>query len=80
MMGVLLRFIHITFVLVLLISAYHNIAVADEKFCSINLFENNHTWLEFTKEINFIDYVTLDRYKSLSCCAKNYARIEWYAY
>ncbi|KAJ9597524.1 hypothetical protein L9F63_011621 [Diploptera punctata] len=77
-MGVFSQLIYTMFWFVFLISEYDTLAAGKKKFCSINLFENNHTWLEFTKEINTLDYVTLERYKFMSCCAKNYARIEWY--
>jgi hypothetical protein len=49
----------------------------EKGFCEINLFEKNKTSLEFTKEINTVDYVVIERYKSLFCCAKGYKTIEW---
>lgn len=49
----------------------------EKEFCEMNLFEKNKTSLEFTKEVNTFDYVVVERYKSLSCCAKGYKTIEW---
>jgi hypothetical protein len=64
--------------IVIFIFIYHVMCVKNEKgFCEINLFERNKTSLEFTKEINTVDYVVIERYKSLSCCAKGYKTIEW---
>lgn len=61
-----------------LIFVYHVMCVENEKgFCEINLFKKNKTLLEFTKEINTVDYVVIERYKSLSCCAKGYKTMEW---
>lgn len=69
---------NVFFKIVILIFTYHVMCVENEKgFCEINLFEKNKTSLEFTKEINTFDYVVIERYKSLSCCAKGYKTIEW---
>jgi hypothetical protein len=57
---------------------YHvTYAQNEQGFCEMNLFERNKTSLEFTKEVNEFDYVVIERYKSLSCCAKGYKMIEW---
>ncbi|GFG38730.1 hypothetical protein Cfor_07037 [Coptotermes formosanus] len=58
---------------------YHvTYAQNEQGFCEMNLFERNKTSLEFTKEVNEFDYVVIERYKSLSCCAKGYKMIEWH--
>ncbi|PSN47735.1 hypothetical protein C0J52_04602 [Blattella germanica] len=77
---IILRLLNTVLVFSLFISVHKDItALGKEKnFCSTNLFENNVTWLDFTKEVNTIDYVVIERYKELSCCAKNYTKIEWY--
>jgi hypothetical protein len=63
---------------ILLILTCHVMYAENEKeFCEMNLFEKNKTSLEFTKEVNTFDYVVVERYKSLSCCAKGYKTIEW---
>ena len=50
---------------------------SEKEFCEMNLFQRNKTLLEFTKEVNVVDYVLIERYKSLSCCAKAYKTIKW---
>jgi hypothetical protein len=50
---------------------------SEEGFCETNLFQRNKTSLEFTKEVNEVDYVLIERYKTLSCCAKGYKMIKW---
>ncbi|XP_023711857.1 uncharacterized protein LOC111866811 isoform X2 [Cryptotermes secundus] len=79
MNGELFQLPNVFFKIVILIFTYHVMCVENENgFCEINLFEKNKTSLEFTKEINTFDYVVIERYKSLSCCAKGYNTIEWY--
>jgi hypothetical protein len=66
------------FKLLTLFLIYHvKYAKSEKGFCEMNLFERNTTSLEFTKEVNEFDYVLLERYKSLSCCAKGYKMIKW---
>ncbi|XP_021924170.1 interleukin-1 receptor accessory protein-like 1 isoform X2 [Zootermopsis nevadensis] len=79
MNGCILQLSHVLFTLVLLILTDHVMYAENEKgFCEMNLFEKNKTSLEFTKEVNTFDYVVIERYKSLSCCAKGYKTIKWY--
>jgi hypothetical protein len=63
--------------LTLMLIYYVKYAKSEEGFCEMNLFQRNKTSLEFTKEVNEVDYVLLERYKSLSCCAKGYKMIKW---
>jgi hypothetical protein len=78
MNGNRLRRSRVLFKLVVLMLTYHVMYAENEKrFCEINLFERNKTTPEFTKEVNTFDYVVIERYKSLSCCAKGYKTIEW---
>lgn len=73
-----LELLSVCFKLFTLIFIYHVKYARNEKgFCEMNLFERNKTSLEFTKEVNEFDYVVIERYKSLSCCAKGYKMIEW---
>jgi hypothetical protein len=48
-----------------------------EDFCVMDTFQNNSTWLQFTKEISSREYVATQKFKSLRCCAKGYRSIEW---
>jgi hypothetical protein len=69
---------NVFFKLFALFLMYHGKSAKSEKgFCEMNLFERNTTSLEFTKEVNEFDYVLIERYKSLSCCAKGYKMIKW---
>jgi hypothetical protein len=66
------------FNLLTLMLLYHvKYAKSEKEFCDMNLFVRNKTSLEFTKEVNELDYVLIERHKSLSCCAKGYKMIKW---
>ncbi|KAJ0181223.1 hypothetical protein K1T71_003308 [Dendrolimus kikuchii] len=47
-------------------------------YCSDNIFKNNSTWMQFTKEPVPLEYGFEDKFKSIHCCVKGYRSIEWF--
>lgn len=46
-------------------------------YCSVNTFNTNSTWMQFTKEPVPTEYGFEDKFKSIHCCVKGYRSIEW---
>lgn len=47
-------------------------------YCSVNTFNTNSTWMQFTKEPVPTEYGFEDKFKSIHCCVKGYRSIEWF--
>ncbi|XP_075982438.1 uncharacterized protein LOC142980740 isoform X2 [Anticarsia gemmatalis] len=47
-------------------------------YCSVNIFNTNSTWMQFTKEPVPLEYGFVDKFKSIHCCVKGYRSIEWF--
>lgn len=48
-----------------------------ENYCSLNNFNNNETYMQFSKEATYEEFAVVGKFKGLHCCAKGYRSIEW---
>lgn len=64
----------------LCISCANVVQVHGLEHCAMNNYEQslNSSHMQYTKEPVNREYVVLDQFKSLHCCAKGYRSIEWW--